>query len=68
MNSYETGITALTTENRSDYITGNSRAVTALVLGNTPFGAGTASSNYDMFNITRVNQSCIWTKFWTRSF
>ena len=57
MNSYETGITALTTENRSDYITGNSRAVTALVLGNTPFGAGTASSNYDMFNITRVNQA-----------
>ena len=57
MNSYETGVTALTTENRSDYVTGNSRAVTALVLGNTPFGTGTASSGKDIFNITRVNQA-----------
>ena len=60
MQSHGTGITALTTEDSSSYITyggTNVRAATALVLGNTPFGATTASSGKDIFNITRVNQA-----------
>lgn len=56
-NHYEPGQTVLTAEHTSDYVVGSGRAVTALVLGNTPFGTASASSGKDIFNITRVNQA-----------
>ena len=60
LNPNETGMTVLSNESKSEYITYNSfpvRAATALVLGNTPFGTTAASSGKDIFNITRVNQN-----------
>jgi hypothetical protein len=56
-NTYERGVTVLTNESTSSYASSNSRAVTAAVLGNTPWGTGSASSGKDIFNIVRVNQA-----------
>ena len=55
MNSHTQGMSVFTTENNSSYPGYGTRGVTALSLGNTPFGTTSASSGKDIFNITRVN-------------
>jgi hypothetical protein len=56
-NTYENGVTVLTNQATTNYATFNTRGVTAAVLGNTPWGTGSASSGKDIFNIVRVNQA-----------
>ena len=55
MNSYTQGMSVFTSENNTSYPGWGTRGVTALSLGNTPFGTATASSGFDIFNITRAN-------------